>query len=599
MFTVQRQIDHARRRLMLSELLRWLCRGVLVGAALWGATVFIVRLFAWEVPVWHGAWLAAVLALAIGLAGMAWMRPSALRAAVALDAAAGLKERLSTALLVARDDDPFARAVVQDAERAAARVHVPTHIRYRTPGLWPWSLSTSAAALLLAIFMRPIGLLAGEKAKEPGVSRAVLAAEREAIQAELDRQLGQIRELAATRPDLDDLVKDIQPLPEPQKANLTPEDVRREAVKRIDDVRERLKRELEQAEGDALAELRRMLSRLEQSAGSEEGDKLSKSLAAGDFASARQALDETLKEIQEAAKSADDPAARAKLAEMERKLGQLGEQLAKLGESVQLQKELENKAGLSEEEAKKLLRELGQVDPKQLEKELQQRLGEKGLSQQQLEQIARKIRQNQQARQACRNLAKALSQASQACQQCSRPGQAGQGAGQAAGALSDAASQLSELEMAEQLLGELEAQLSDLENLRDDVCSGGLCPGNRPGQGDGRMVGPQGPQAGLGIGERIGRQRTPYRTDPTKAKTRFEGGSIVGQLLIDGPQVRGEASAAELSAAEAEVRAALDAIERQDVPRQYEKVLREYFERLAGLVRERQGGGKAADGGAP
>ena len=63
---------------------------------------------------------------------------------------------------------------------------------------------------------------------------------------------------------------------------------------------------------------------------------------------------------------------------------------------------------------------------------------------------------------------------------------------------------------------------------------------------------------------------------------------ILQGVKRDGPQVRGEASAEALTAAAAQVRDALDAIEREEVPRQYRKVLQEYFERLAGLVRAKQ-----------
>jgi hypothetical protein len=59
-------------------------------------------------------------------------------------------------------------------------------------------------------------------------------------------------------------------------------------------------------------------------------------------------------------------------------------------------------------------------------------------------------------------------------------------------------------------------------------------------------------------------------------------------MLVEGPQVRGQATAEQLSAAQAEVRDQMDAVEREEVPRQYQRALREYFERLAGLMRAQQ-----------
>ncbi len=55
-------------------------------------------------------------------------RISALHAAVAIDDAAGLKERLSTALTCRRDADPFAQAAVHDAEKTQLSDEVIEHL---------------------------------------------------------------------------------------------------------------------------------------------------------------------------------------------------------------------------------------------------------------------------------------------------------------------------------------------------------------------------------------------------------------------------------------------------------------------------------------
>jgi hypothetical protein len=588
MSTVEKQINHARRRLTSNVFVQWLSVGVLAAGGLWALAIIIVRLFALSVPLGHGAWVAAIAAGAFATAWTAAVRPSPLRAAVALDAAAGLKERLSTALLVQQSTDPFARAAVADAEKAASRLHVPAHIRYRPPTVWPWSAAAVLAALILLWFMPTVNLLARGRDKEDLVPRSAVQAEQQAIKAELDDRLNKIKELARDNPDLKNVTEDIQPLEMPDTPGVTPEDIRREAVKRIDSVSEKLERELEATGENPLAELKRRMSQLEQQGGDKATAKLSEALAGGDFEGAKQALQKLADDLKEQAKNASDPEAQQKLAEMQEQLQKLADQISKLSDTVQLQKELENKAGLSEEEARKLLDQLGKMDPKQLAKELQKQLGGKGLSQEQIRQIAKKIQQNQQCKKICQKLARSMAKAAQGCQQCNSPSMASAGASNAANALSDVASQLSDLEMSEQLTNELQAQLSDLDQLRDDVCQGN-CHGNCPGSGRGdRRIGPQGPRAGYGIGSRIGQQKTPYQTDPTKAKTRFQGGTVIGQMLIDGPQIRGEASAATLTTAAAQVRDALDAIEREEVPRQYRKVLQEYFERLAGLVKEKQ-----------
>ncbi len=588
MSELDRQVRHARRRLTGNLFLDRLALGTLLAAGLWAIAILLVRTFGWPAPVWHGFWAAAGLAGAF--AGLAtWLtRPSPLRAAAALDSAAGLKERLSTALVVRRAADPFAQAAVRDAEWIAGRVHVPAHIRYRAPRLWSWSVATMAAALLLAWFMPTLSLFAKEEPPRPTVSRAELEAEQQAIKAEMEDQAQRLRQMAKDNAKLADLAAELESLKLPEGPNLAPEDIRRDAVKKLDAVGEKLRRELENTETNPLSEMKRMLSQLEPLGGDKSQRQLGEALAAGDFEGARQALQKMAEELREAAEKVEDPAAKERLAALEEQLARLAEQMNRLENSAALEKELQNKGGLSQEEAKELLDQMAKIDPEELEKALQQRLGQK-MSAEQLRQLAQKMQQNQQAKQACQNLAQSLSKAAKACKACQNPGAGNNASASASAALSDAASQLSQMEMAEQLAAELQARLSDLENLREGVCEGNC---QRPGDA-GNRIGGQGPQYGLGYGSRIGKEPAAYKTDPTKALTRFQGGSITGQMLIPGPQVRGEATAEVYEAARAQVRDALDAIEREEVPRQYRKVLQEYFERLAGVLRDENGATQA------
>ena len=92
------------------------------------------------------------------------------------------------------------------------------------------------------------------------------------------------------------------------------------------------------------------------------------------------------------------------MAKMQEQLKKLANQLSELDDSLYLQKELENKAGLTEEEARKLAEKLAKMDPKQLEKELQRQLGNKGMSEKQLKELAKRIQQQQKAQKACQNM---------------------------------------------------------------------------------------------------------------------------------------------------------------------------------------------------
>lgn len=583
MSTIEQQVRRARRRLSRNLLFHRLCLGFTITAAAWALLVIIVRLFALNVPVWTGGGIAIVAGLLIGVVGMLIARPSVLQAAIALDEAAGLRERLSTALAMQNRPDPFVRATVKDAENTASRVHVPSHIRHQAPPLLPYSTATVVAALILAWFMPVVDLLADNAADQNTVPRAQVEAEHKIIQAEFEKRISRIEELSRDNADLGNLTEDLEPLEMPDQPTVTPDDVRREAAKRIDDVRDKLNQQLEQTESSGLNETKRMFQQLNRPGNLEASDQLAKSLASGDFQGAKDALQKLADDIAEAAKNAETPEAKQRLAEMQQRLERLSDQMSKLSDTVKLQKELENKCGLSEEQAKKLLDQMKNMDPKQLEKELQKQLGEKGVPPEQIQEIAKQMKAQQQAQKTCKNMAQSLAKAAQACQQCQNPGSSSNGAAQAGNALSDAASQLSQLEMSEQMMNELETQMSELGNLRDEICRGGMCPFGKDGYPG--KPGMQGPGAGLGLGERIGKQRVAYDRQPTKVKSRFEGGTVIGRMLVEGPQVRGEATAEALATAQSEVRDALDNVEREDVPRQYHNALRAYFERLAGLMR--------------
>ena len=86
-----------------------------------------------------------------------------------------------------------------------------------------------------------------------------------------------------------------------------------------------------------------------------------------------------------------------------------------------------------------------------------------------------------------------------------------------------------------------------------------------------------------------------HQYDPTKVKSKMRGGEIIGQMLIDAPQIKGDAAAELRDAVNSAVRDATDAVERNQIPRQYERVLKVYFERLAGLIGEQASADEDAD----
>src|SRR5690606_14211812 len=94
---------------------------------------------------------------ALGLTGAAlivsvvWsllIRDRFMTAAVKLDVAAGLRERLSTGLYCEKLNDPFAHAVVADAHKAVATIRVSQHLPVEVPRSASWAGGSMLAALL-------------------------------------------------------------------------------------------------------------------------------------------------------------------------------------------------------------------------------------------------------------------------------------------------------------------------------------------------------------------------------------------------------------------------------------------------------------------
>lgn len=582
MSLIDQRISTARRRLNQNVLLDKLMLGILAGAAVLALETIVARTF--QLP-----WPPLVFAVStIGVISLVTLissylaRVDSLSAAMAVDHAAGLKERLSTAHALRGNSDPFARAAINDAEKIAQRIHVPAHVPIRAPGVWPWSGASLLAAVLLNILMPELQLFAHQPAQPKDEQpQAAMQIEQKQVRDAVNEEINRVKQMADQNPALKDLAGDLKPLDFPDRQSETPEDMRREAIKQIDKVAEKIDAQKKNEALLALAETKKELEKLDVPKGNDPASKLGEALANGDTEAARKALDELKKEVQQAAEKGDEKA-KEQLTAMEEKLDKLSKQVEQLADNSKMTKELQNKTGMSEEDAKKLLDKLSKMDPKDLEKTLQQAMQQNKMSvpPEQLQQLAQKLAQNQQAREQMKQMAKSMAKAAQACQQCKNPGNGKSGAQAASSAMGELSGQLSEMEMAEQTMNDLQASLAQLNDLKKSMCNN---PGNRPGKPSDK-IGNQGPQAGLGTGSRIGKKNTAHGLKAEKANVKNTGGQIIGQMLVDAPLAKGEATSEARNAVNAAMRDATDAIEHQNIPKQYEKVTRLYFESLAGLV---------------
>ena len=98
----------------------------------------------------------------------------------------------------------------------------------------------------------------------------------------------------------------------------------------------------------------------------------------------------------------------------------------------------------------------------------------------------------------------------------------------------------------------------------------------RKGSGMGRL--------GQGRGGLAPEEETSIAFKAERSKVYTGQGKIIGQFLIEGEQVKGEASSELAEIISAEERNATDAINRDRIPRQYQRSVKEYFSRVQKLL---------------
>jgi len=454
MTQLERQIRTAQHRLWFHRWLNDICLcGAIAGVA-FAVAVLIQRLY--ELPIsvfWAATGFVAAAAVGSAIRTMVRREDAAL-AAARLDEAAGLRERISSGRYCVGLDDPFAQAVVADAERISASISVRSHIRLTLPRRF----GVAVGALVLAgiVFLVPTGLLKSTEAK----ASTKQSVEREQTHLAVKRQLDPLRQMAESTPALAEFKDDLDGLEKLSGGKLErPADIRHEAVKKIDKLEDAVKQKLASEKYEAVPEMRKLLRGLKSPDSAEAPtQKLNQALSKGDFKAAKEEV-QALREQLATLKSEEDKETVAKLS---KQLENIAKQLEQLAKDEQLAQKLEQ-AGIKKEDVERMLEKLSKADLDQLKKQLE----EKGLSQQQIEKLAKQLQQRQQAGATAKKLAKAMKQGASAAQ-------AGQ-QGEAIAGLTQAEQQLSELEQLELEMNQLDAAASALQDAKDNLDK--PCPG--------------------------------------------------------------------------------------------------------------------------
>lgn len=575
MSDITRVLRKAALRLVLTRFLS----GLVIAATVALGAAILLRVaeqvlglsFAWQrVALWGPASVVVVVMISTLV-----RRHDRLAVARRVDEGADLRESLSTALCAKDATDPWSRAVVETAVVQARTVDLRRALPVQAPRTWPMPLV--AALALLVVWLLPINFdLLGRKAAAQEQTRS--KEEEQRARAEARKAEATVQELIAkVDPKLAEPEQKTEATPPKTPEAVKPQEVRREALKRLTTMADRLEEIKSSAKMQTAEQLSDKMKQLRSVPGPL--SELSKELAQGNFAKAGEALQKLTDELSTGQMSKEQ---QEKLAEG---IKALADQLKNIAEE---RKEMEQKlaeAGLD----KKLA-----ADPKALAQALAEN---KNLSEAEKDQLKKASEAMEQACQACSGMGEKMGNLAQAMAAQANSGQQGMSQ-EAMQAMSEMAGQLSEMEMMSQDLQNLEAAMASArfemqqmsmsmgqcDNPGMGACQGGVAGGQPSTQpwsaGESAAMGEGQGGPGRGRGGSAGETADDEKWQKLKARTALGQGPIIGTTLVEGEQVRGESRAEFAAVVEEAAQKATESIENNVIERQYQGVIKAYFDSL-------------------
>ena len=492
-------------------------------------------------PIWLPFAIAGGLGLVVAALIALLTGPGRVEAAVALDRAFQLNERLSTALTLPPDlrETPAGRALLADASKHAGDLDIGSRFGLRLPRrAWvPLVPALLAVGLLFApdwaqglAKARPTDAQKAEDTKAVSQAASALNKKVAAQRQELDKD--QFAEAERLLAEIEKATEQLAKAPPAEKDK---------ALVELNQLSDALKDRQKQLGG--AEQVARELKKLGDRAANGPGEPFARELAKGDFAKAA----DQLKQLQE--KMASGKMSEAEKQELKDQLGAMKKELEKLANLEDRKKQLEEarkSGGLSQEQFQKEMAKLDQQaqDLKQLQ-QLAQKLGEA---------------QEQMARGNMQKAAETLGMGQEQLEQM--------------------AQQLQELEALDGAL----ADLMDAKNgmLGDDMnqlgrqlegMNGMNGMGNRPGMGN-----------GLGRGRGQGdRPEAPDDTASYASRVKQQYGK--GKAVLEGfappnSQIKGESLIESVESLEADGGVGPDALSNQRIPRGVRQHILNYYDRI-------------------
>ena len=545
----------AARRIELSTYLQ--CAHIVAVVAAIVALLLMAfdRAFAQSFMPW--VWVApAMVILTGGVAAILWARKRASEAQVALavDERLDLREKLTTALHCQGRDDPFAQAAMEDGVKAArdarSREQVRRQFKVAPPGGW-WFTPLIVLVTIMVSLLSPLDVFSREQPSNETIEQARLD-----VQQTVEVLVQDLKKSSELKTELSDILDDLEGVGSQPDPKMSPEDLKREAIKKVTDLNRKLEDILRGEKAKTNAAVQDALNELKPPTEGPAKD-LAEAMTKGDFDSAKKALEEMLKQLEEGKLNDEQKQ------QLAQQMQNLAQQLQQMAQQQQQLKDALQQAGLDPNLAN---------NPQALQQELQ---NNQNLNDEQKQQLQQMAQAQQQAQQACQNMGQACQQMAQGLQ--GMLGQMGQNGQQMADQFGQGGQQLmdqlNQMEGMQQMLQEAQAAMN-------------MCQGQCQGLGQGlalqqaMMQGGMG-QRGQGAGGKAPIAKTPFGAKMVKAPVKTTDGEIVMKMLVDGPQRVGESTQKITQVTLHEISDAYDqAIVDDELPRKYDEAMLHYFGEL-------------------
>ncbi|MBL9002126.1 MAG: hypothetical protein JNK25_13420 [Phycisphaerae bacterium] len=585
---IRRILAQASRRLWITDSLRTLTY-VLAAAFVVVLTARVVeRVFGYAFP-WRTIFYGT--AAGIALVTLVWSilaRRRALSVAKVLDERAGLRETLSTALYMQRSEDPWAKAVIETAGEKARGVKVGDALPIESPRFWPVPVALAIAFGLVWQFLPEFDIFKyqADKVAKEEKQRAIVE-----VKTDLDSKKEELRKaLEKAKVEFLDQSPEDPEGKDKKPDELDPDAMRREAVKRLTDLTEKLEAQKEGEKADQLDAMKEAMRQLKQP-GDGPLNELSRALSRGDFNKAQDQLRQLAEKM---ADSKTSPEAKAQAKEQ---MENLAKQLKQLAENQgNLAKQLQ-KAGLDKKTAEELAKAAA-TNPEAIQKALEKN---QNLSEEQKQQLLEMAKAACKAGEKCGKMGESMSKMAKGMTQDGLQQEGMEG-------MDDLEKELSESEMLQEDMANLDAALDAAKQQLAELgkCLGGDSDGTGQCEGSGKTggwkpgesTGKSGRGSG-GPGQSAGGQAPPpeaadFQLEKVKANTQTQGGPIIGTRLVYGEQIKGESIAEFSDVVAAGSQEAAEAMESNTIPREYHDAVKRYFGTLQAKVNKENATSKPA-----